>query len=766
MKLSASRAVTAAEMATLARLSMKVGAGATTTPDAAPGVPSADARLAVFAGLGLLGALAVGLVLYNDYQRAVRDTFREVDDKQLLMVEEARGILARTLGDAERLLSSTRLLRLVALDDNRSPPEVREEEMRSALEALSPDDGLLELLIVRADSDDLLSPRGRLAPPARALLEDLRIRARRQPDEIHWSHDAPALDGSFLMARALDVGGVPSGELLAVRISLPELYAARLSGLGIGPTGYAWVLDGAGTIVLAPPPSQPGSRPFATLDPRDEFAPIYERMMKGRSGFGRYRWREPDGSADVRRIAFTQMSVLGQRLVVAESASEREVVSQLRSVAQTSLLLGGTYLAVVVLAGSSLIRVERARRRRTEELVSELAASEERHRLSLDEAPAAILEIDIQSGTVTSQNKHARDLLGRSLTPPPAIRDLVPVDEHRRLDAALDDLRGRGSATFADIDLLTHDGVRIPVEIRGKVLGPSSAAQLVATDLRDRRAVEERLRAQDRLATLGLLTAGIAHELKNPVSYVLANAEELRRTRSTREESGRQPASSDEAEMVDDIVSGAERLRDMIASLGVIGSAPQHERFLLKGAVDDAVKVAWHRIRYRASLASDVEDVAVHGSRTELVQVVLNLLVNAVQAFGSELTPRENQIRIAAHRQGGQVELSVTDNGPGIPPSVLPHVFDRFFTTKSGGAGSGLGLWIARSAIERMGGRLEAESVLGQGATFRILLPEAPADLKRSPSAVPEPTSAPLLQRQDAASQVRTAAQLQRRVDR
>lgn len=687
-----------------------------------------DARLTVFALLGLLGAVAVGLVLVNDYQRAVRDTFREVDDKQLLMVEEARDILLRLLGDAERLLGNTRLLRLLALDENLAVAEGRELQMRSALEALSEDYGLVEMFLVAADGRPIFPARSRGHVPALSLVEELVAQAVRDPDAIIWASRAPELDGSFMLARPLAAGGRATGELLAVRVPLQRLYAERLSGLGLGPTGYAWIMDGSGTILLAPPPSLPGSRPFQGLAPEDEFAPILKRMMQGRSGLGRYHWREPDGTIDVRRIAFTQAAFLGQQLVVAESASEREVVSQLRSVARTSMLLGGTYVCVVVLAGTSLLRVERGRRKRTEELLRELAASEELHRISLDEAPAAILEIELSTGVVTSQNRRARDLLGRRLDPPLDLRQLVPPDEHDRLDAALDEVRARGSATFPDMDLLAHDGSRIPVEVRAKVLGPARA-QLVASDLRDRRAMEERLRAQERLATLGLLTAGIAHELKSPVGYVLSNAEYLKREleRTT-------PTGGEEIDVAADIVSGAERLRSMVASLGIIGSAPRNEPFGLRDAVDDAVKIAWHRIRYRATLVDEVRDVVVHGSRTELVQVVLNLLVNAVQAFGADGSPRENQIRISSSLgDDGLASLCVADNGPGIPSAVLPHVFDRFFTTKAAGAGSGLGLWIARSAVERMGGRLEVESELGKGATFKTLLPLA------SPSPAPAP---------------------------
>jgi signal transduction histidine kinase len=115
--------------------------------------------------------------------------------------------------------------------------------------------------------------------------------------------------------------------------------------------------------------------------------------------------------------------------------------------------------------------------------------------------------------------------------------------------------------------------------------------------------------------------------------------------------------------------------------------------------------------------------VRVSGFGGQIDQVFMNLLTNAAQAIGKR--DRGGTIRVSVARAGGDVEITIADDGPGIPPEVLPRIFDPFFTTKDVGEGSGLGLSIVHGIIERHGGRIRVDSRVGEGTTFRITLPSS-----------------------------------------
>ena len=684
------------------------------TPDAAPPLISRSGpRPFTFALVALLGGLVVGLMQARTYQRAVDETFRDLDEKQLYLAEDARDRVRDVLNDVAAFLENTELLDRLGLRNDVFGPD--ETANLDALHRSVSQQGLVELLLVEAGGTTLgQSPRSFQLPPS-ALLSELSQQALREPEVLTWSEEAPASDASILLARPLR-----SDRVLVARIPLARLYAKTLAGLGIGPTGYAWAIDQTGAVLMAPPPSRPGSRPFDQLPGSSDFGPVLDRMRTGRSGFGRYTWSDDEGR-DVRRVAFTPFTFLGRTFVMAESASEREVVGRTRSVAASSALVGGAYLGMVVIAGALVLFAERQRRRRTEELVERVAQSERKYRAGLDESPAAILELNPDTGVLAAQNQRSSTLLERDSVAGVRLDEIVSPDQRDLVLDFLRRLRDSGHALMGEIDLLSREGTRIPVELSGRVIGGEGerVAQLVAMDLRDRRAVEDRLRSQQRLATLGVLTAGIAHELRSPVGYVLANAEQLKQ-QLDRAGDGADP---EQSEMVEDIVEGANRLRRMVSSLGVLGREPKVEVIRASDAIGDALRVARHELRYRTQVATRGGDEMISGSRTELVQVLLNLLVNAAQAFDPKSSPRENLIEVVSHRLDSEVEISVSDNGPGIAPGVLPHIFERFFTTKPAVEGNGLGLWLARSAVERMGGTLDVESLPGQGATFRLRLP-------------------------------------------
>jgi signal transduction histidine kinase len=151
------------------------------------------------------------------------------------------------------------------------------------------------------------------------------------------------------------------------------------------------------------------------------------------------------------------------------------------------------------------------------------------------------------------------------------------------------------------------------------------------------------------------------------------------------------------------------------------GDEQRPRELVLARSVDDTLDLLRHRLRnVRVEKEIDPE-LRLHGFPGQIDQVFMNLISNAAQAVGA----RESggTIRIAARKQADDVEITVADDGPGIPVDVIPKIFDPFFTTKDVGEGSGLGLSIVHGIVDRHGGRIMVESQVGQGTTFRIVLP-------------------------------------------
>jgi two-component system, NtrC family, sensor kinase len=219
----------------------------------------------------------------------------------------------------------------------------------------------------------------------------------------------------------------------------------------------------------------------------------------------------------------------------------------------------------------------------------------------------------------------------------------------------------------------------------------------------------------EKLATVGRLAAGIAHEVGNPLGAVAGYAELAR---------GRLPPGADPQvrEALERIAAAADRIDRIVRDLlDFARPSPLEVRPLaVEGAVEAAVRLASVQGRFREvqvvrDLPADLPPVL--GDERHLSQVVLNLLLNAGDA-----TQGRGRVEVRARRQGDHVHLSVSDDGPGIAPDDLPRVFDPFFSTKEPGQGSGLGLAICHSIVESMGGSIDAASPPGGGATFVVRL--------------------------------------------
>ncbi|HEX9289559.1 MAG TPA: PAS domain S-box protein [Anaeromyxobacteraceae bacterium] len=248
----------------------------------------------------------------------------------------------------------------------------------------------------------------------------------------------------------------------------------------------------------------------------------------------------------------------------------------------------------------------------------------------------------------------------------------------------------------------------------------------VMRDVTEQRAMQSRLALADRMASVGTLAAGVAHELNNPLSYVIANVSWV--TEGLAEATARPEDAAARADMLqalEEARGGAERMRDIIRDLRTFsrGDETRSGAVELAPVLESCVSMAWNEIRHRARLVRELLPVpAVHGNEARLGQVFLNLIVNAAQSI-REGAAEKNEIRLATrHWHDGRIAVEVTDTGSGIAPDHRARIFDPFFTTKPLGVGTGLGLSICHNLVAALGGTIEVESELGKGSRFRVLL--------------------------------------------
>jgi two-component system NtrC family sensor kinase len=239
-----------------------------------------------------------------------------------------------------------------------------------------------------------------------------------------------------------------------------------------------------------------------------------------------------------------------------------------------------------------------------------------------------------------------------------------------------------------------------------------------------KRAQAELVRSE-KMASMGRLVAGIAHEINNPVNAVVNTAGPLE---STLEELiGRRgdptQIAGDVREMLRVIQRGARRTKEIVQALHNY-SRGDDDRLTdvdLHRGLDESLDLLRHHLKNGITVERVYGEVGrVRGHAGQLHQVFMNLITNAAQALGEK-----GRIKITTVREGGKAVISVTDDGPGIPSDVLPHIFDPFFTTKDVGEGSGLGLSIVHGIVERHGGSISVDSEVGRGTTFTVTLPQS-----------------------------------------
>ena len=341
-----------------------------------------------------------------------------------------------------------------------------------------------------------------------------------------------------------------------------------------------------------------------------------------------------------------------------------------------------------------------------------------------------VIFLDLQ-GQVVDWNASAERLFGYSKGEVlgRAWSDVLRLTEHNLQGTVLAALKRYGRWS-REVVALRKDGSETFCEVTVVPLRDSDGRHIatiaVHRDIGERRAMQAQLLVASRLASVGTLAAGVAHEINNPLAFVNANvlylADELERFRSALG-----PATDEILQLVAETRQGVERIGLIVRDLKAFSRVDSED---VSAVVDVrkvlafAEKMAGKEMRQRARVIRDIQPVPmVKANESRLGQVFLNLLLNAAQAI-PDGAAAENEIRIRTRTDGlGRAVVEVSDTGRGIPEELRARVFDPFFTTKPVGEGTGLGLSICLGIVRSLGGEILLESEVDEGSTFRVALP-------------------------------------------
>jgi signal transduction histidine kinase len=253
-------------------------------------------------------------------------------------------------------------------------------------------------------------------------------------------------------------------------------------------------------------------------------------------------------------------------------------------------------------------------------------------------------------------------------------------------------------------------------------------------EMNQRTEMQARMVRSERAASMGSLAAGMAHEINNPLTYVLGNLELLQGYLSAEQPESTNVSRQESQLMISEAIEGAYRVASLVRDLKTFSHSSEQEtaRVDLSRTIDRAAKMTSNEIRHRAQLEIDCPaDVGVLGNQGRILQVMINLLTNAAHSIDPGAS-EANTIRVSVSEREGRTLLEVSDTGAGIDPDLIDRIFEPFVTSKAVGFGMGMGLSITRNILQAMGGTIEIKYSSPQGTAFVVNLEPFGADTANS----------------------------------
>lgn len=690
--------------------------------------------IVVVAVLVLLTAVAIHFRFMMQMEMLVRNQFNQ---EQLTVARIIQKLVEKSLNTLEQ-----ELLHIAGMDATPvSNTSAWQALLQPKFEQISTA-GVTEIQIWNRTSDSLqVFSRGDAFQESPVLISPLAPELLPGPGEIRVTQ--PRMNGAGVFIFMITPLGSESGCFLLFRINLSWFLTPLLKDVRSGISGYAWIIDDHGRFLYHPFTDFVGRSAFTARSetyPDQTFVEINriqkEEMLQGREGIGSYYsvWHRGFAGKIPKLIAFCPIHIAQtprQFWSVAVVAPTHEISNALKQIHRWLFALQGMVILVVVASAAALylfqIRFSRGLEKLVDVRTRELKRSEEKYRLLIESAEDFIFTLD-ESARLKSVNSYTANFFGSDaehLMDRP-LADLFSDSVARRNIKAIQQVYATLRSVREEIEIRSVDP---PVWLNANYMplkneaGEISAVLCIARDITENKNLQRHLVTTEKLAALGTLAAGVAHEINNPLGVILGFCDLLLR---------KQTPGSQTHDDLKIIERQGLNCKDIVENLLSFArdNKVSEEYTDLKTCLEEIIKVARHSIeRQGVTVKTDIGRrlPLVRGDSRQLQQVFLNLMNNAVGAM-----PQGGVLSIGTsfEKAARRVVVKVSDTGSGIPESDLDHIYEPFFTTKPEGEGTGLGLFVSYGIINSFGGSIHCESRVAEqtgdrsGTTFIVKLPQ------------------------------------------
>jgi two-component system NtrC family sensor kinase len=534
-------------------------------------------------------------------------------------------------------------------------------------------------------------------------------------------------------------------DVVFTLLDVSRLVASVTGNIRSGKTGYAWVIDESGTFLYHPEREFIGKNAFLARRERKpyvSFSKINEimkdRMLEGEEGTGTYisGWHRGLSGEINKLIAYTPVRSAslpeGSTWSVAVVAPVSEVAEAVHHVYTRHFGAAAALIAVLFIFGLTALMYQR---RLSQALEARVSRQEEYMNSLLESSGDAIILIDNENrvqvwnrGAEMIFGYTAKEMIGQTfhcLIPP----ELNAEEELNRIRQEVEE-KGHVRHTLAK--RITKDGRRITIDLSRTLVreknGDIAGSIAIITDITEKMEVDQRIYNTEKLASIGILAAGVAHEINNPLAIILGFTDLLL------EKTDKNSPAYEDLKMIEFNANHAKKVVDDMLGFARV-SEGREDNVDVPSSIETVVGICKNTLMtQKIDLSLHIADhlPRIRGDTREFQQVIFNLINNAVAA----MMPEGGSLTLSAREEDGWVHVSVTDTGVGIPDKIKRQIFDPFFTTKKAGEGTGLGLSLCYGIVKKYGGKITFTSVSAEdhpdhpsGTTFTVTMPVYDAEV-------------------------------------